>query len=251
MNKYSQGYLYIVKGEKYFREAENSAKSLKSVSPDAHVSVISDESIVSDVFDDVIIEKPTVNSEHWRESLMYKVENLWKSPYQKTLYVDADTYFLAECSELFKILDYYDICTAHSPNDDEIVELNGESIDGYFPYNTGVFLYRKSHANKILFDEWLKIYSTKIQKYHTDQIALMEALLKSTSRVYVLQNIYNARTPMYIGLMKRPVKIIHGRHPDIEDIAQKINVESINRCWDPKSKNIIYDKTRVVVGGKD
>ena len=251
MKNPSQGYVYIVKGEKFIKEAENSARSLKGADHNAHITVISDIDFESDVIDTVEIREPSFKSDKWRQSLLYKVENLSMFPYDRTFYVDADTYFVEDCSELFSLLEYYDICMAHSPNDDEVPVIEGERLEGYYPYNTGVFLYRNSKANRRLFSRWRNIFADNIDTYTTDQVALMEALLTSESKVYVLQNIYNARTPLYLGLMKKHVKVVHGRHKDMMSVVNVINEAAENRAWDPSSKKVLYQKGMNIVGGKN
>ena len=56
----------------------------------------------------------------------------------------------------------------------------------------------------------------------------MEALLQVDIKTYVLQSMYNARTPYPFNLIAKPVKIIHGRHNNYSNIAKKLNQNSQN-----------------------
>jgi len=234
-----EGYLYIANGEKYLNEAIISAKSLRKLDDKAHITLITNKKIKSVIFDKIVVKPENISS--WKEGLLYSVEHIYKeSPYEKTFFLDSDTYFCGNSRELFNILDYYDVCISHAPNDTSEVKLTNEKfLKGYLPYNTGVILFKKNDDNKKLFSNWYSIYRNKFQEYTMDQVAFMEALLYSKSRVYVLQNIYNARTPFYISLPNLSVKIIHGRCPNYEKIQSELNSVLSNRNWDPCIRRII------------
>jgi hypothetical protein len=239
----SEGYLYLAKGKKHIREAIASAKSLRRVDYKAHITLIADEGTESTIFDKVVIKSS--NNLSWKEGLLYKMKNIYnESPYEKTFFIDTDTFFCERCRELFDILDYYDVCISHAPIDAELVKLPEKDLAGYFPYNTGVILFRKNDNNKKLFFDCYNIFKKNYEKYRTDQVAFMHALLYSKSRVYVLQNIYNARIPFYISIMGKPVKIIHGRIPNYEKVKLKINSARGNRGWDPHNGNVYYKKIK-------
>lgn len=70
----------------------------------------------------------------------------------------------------------------------------------------------------------------------------MEALLHSESRIYVFQNIYNARTPYCISLPSLKVKLIHGRHDNYEKIRLELNSKIKNRVWIPKNQVVLFKK---------
>ncbi len=239
--------MYIAKGKDYCSEAEESAKRLRKVDGKAHITLVTDEkgNVTSGVFDNVVI-RPS-DTRGWYAGLFYKARYMYEcSPYKKTFFIDTDTYFCDSCRELFEILNFYDLCISHAPRDTEEVTLPGNrTLGGYYPYNSGVVLFRKSGENEKLFRNWHAIYKKKSGEYEKDQIALMEALLHSGSRVYVLQNIYNARTPFQISFVKKPVKIIHGKHGEFsgfEKICSIINASSCNRSWNPDKKKITVNR---------
>jgi hypothetical protein len=250
-----QGYLYVSTGRKYVDEAIRSAESLKGVSPYANITLVTDQEPLTKIFDTVIIDPIKVTN--WREGLAYKVKHIYRSsPYEKTFFVDSDTYFYENCESLFELLEYFDLCMALAHGDTCAARSNGKRIDACYPYNTGIMLYRKHEKNASLFDEWQSIYSSYLDNDHligkeSDQTALMEALLKSDSRVYVLPDIWNARTPCYLSL-HGSVKVVHGRHKDYEQLKKVINSSQRMRSWDPSKKRChYYDEPKIIVKLKE
>jgi hypothetical protein len=227
-----EGYLYIASGRRYVDEAVASAKSLRRVDEAASITLVTDKPMTSDVFDDVVIRPMEVDS--WKTGLAYKVCHMYDgSSYDRVFFVDTDTFFCGDCSEVFALLDYYDLCIADAPNDTSEVSLGNGALEGYYPYNTGVIVFRKNDVNRELFQRWFDTYQKKASRYPHDQGPLMEALLESRSRVYVLRNVYNARPNFHVSFMAGKVKLIHGRPEDFERVRRLLNATPVNRSWDP------------------
>lgn len=243
-----KGYLYIATGEKYIKEAIQSVQSLKKQNDKVHATLITDKHIKAHEFDDIIIQN-NVAREGWKEGLLFKVSGLLLTPYEKTFFVDTDTYFSDDCLELFELLDYYDLLIAHAPSDtSQIVIDNQEVFPGYYPYNTGVIVFNNNDAVKKLIKNWLTIYQEKFRIYRYDQTPFMESLLYSKVRVYVLQPVYNFRTPFLVPIPRSlKVKIFHGRVSDFESFQRKINYALVHRVWIPAARIIIYSNIRSVV----
>jgi lipopolysaccharide biosynthesis glycosyltransferase len=200
-----EGYLYIVCGEKgnYLKEAAISAISLKKVDSRAHITLIVDRHVTEPVFDQIIVKEIDKADLNWyKKRLRFKAQNIYNSPYERTIFLDTDTYFCDKCSELFGILDYYDICIAEEIW--AIVPLNNHNrmIEGCYAYNSGVLVFKKNEVNKELFSSYASIYEKEFMNPDMpgDQDAFSKALLTSKARVCVLPNIYNARTNYIIGL---------------------------------------------------
>jgi hypothetical protein len=240
-----EGYLYIATGENYINEAKTSVKSLRTHSPNAHVSLITDKKIIATEFDEIqILENDVENYFDWKAALIFKVEALLHSPYEKTFFVDTDTYFLDDCSELFQLLNFFDILIAHAPADSSQVVIDDHKINGYYPYNTGVIVFNRNQLVLKLFTDWLNIYKNKYHLYPTDQTAFMESLLINKVCLYVLQSIYNFRVPFFVSILPDlKVKIIHGRYPNFKLLDEKINSHLLQRCWNPEKGEILCKKS--------
>jgi hypothetical protein len=240
-----QGYLYIAGGNQtYMQEAVISAQSLRRVDPNAHITLITDKEAQSDIFNQIVI-RSRGDFSSWKSGLAYKVEHMYvDSPYEKTLFLDSDTYFYENCEAIFDLLDHYDIGVAGALVDQGILEVNGKVLTVYTPYNTGVIAYRKNACNEQLFKEWKAAYAHKLEAVKlgttrgNDQASFMEALLRVESRVYVFSNLWNARIPKCIAL-KGNVKIVHGRHDDYKALGAKLNATSEERFWNPHREKCI------------
>jgi len=238
-----RGYLYVATGEKYIEEALTSLRSLRKVTKSVHATLVTDEPIELPEFDMIkIVQLDNPNPEEWKSGILYKVLALQNSPYQETFFVDTDTYFCASCEELFRLLNYYDLLICHAPSDVSVVKVNNQYLEGYYPYNTGVIVYNKTAKIEKLFEDWLKMYQLKFKDYPHDQPAFMDALLFNPIKIYVLLPIYNFRTPHFVTLPPKNVKILHGRPKNFEALAQKINPVLEHGTWHPQKQTIFTRK---------
>jgi len=88
------GYLYVAsRYERYLTSAEYSAASLKNYHPNAHITLFTEERFYHDelhaTFDDVIIHDVPNDSRA-------KLWALSRTPYDRTLYIDADSVIMHE-----------------------------------------------------------------------------------------------------------------------------------------------------------
>lgn len=245
-NKYDQGYLYIATGESYIKEALVSIKSLRKLAPHIHATLITDKPLALSEFDEIKVFNPELgHKKGWKSAVLYQVFALSQTPYQKTFFIDSDTYFAESCEELFELLDYYDLLIAHAPADTSNVKLDDQTVEGYYPYNTGVIVYKKNKAVNGLLKDWFMIYRDKFDTYDLDQAPLMEALLHNPVHLYVLQPIYNFRLPLFVSLPGTKVKIFHGRATDFTQLEKIINSEETNRVWNPWTQKVISKSSLV------
>ncbi|MEM9982468.1 MAG: putative nucleotide-diphospho-sugar transferase, partial [Bacteroidota bacterium] len=176
---------------------------------------------------------PDLKKSNWRKGILFKVEGLKLSPYQKTFFVDTDTFFCHDCQELFKLLDYYDLLIGHDPVDQKLIYNGDTLLEGYTPYNTGIIVFSNNTACTNLLEKWLDVYKEKFEEYPHDQAPFMEALLYSQIKIYALQSIYNFRFRFIVNALPQEVKILHGRHAPFEEIANVLNSKLKQRVWIP------------------
>lgn len=237
----NDGYLYIATGDNFIIEAEQSAKSLKKVNKNAHITLITNERIKNPIFDLIKIypiqDKFQDNKHH--TPYYYKAKHLYfSSPYQKTFFLDTDTYFFKDCHHLFSLLKTFDLCAAPAPADAENI-LFGKELKPFTRINTGIILHQKSKSNDRLFKHWTDCYPKHIKQEIHDQAAFMEAFMATPCKYYPLPSVYNARTPFYIQLLGE-VHLIHGRDHDWGKLEKRINIVSSNRTWDPEAYQCHY-----------
>ena len=206
----SIGVIYIATGEKFIREACQSVVSLKAKMPNIPVTIFASEDLKNSNFDQVIvIEKPDYNH-------VDKIKYIYASPYDYTLFLDTDTYISADFSEIFTVLDKFDMGVAHAPlNMRGFVNGVPESFQ---QLNTGVILYKKSPPVEKFFAKWLELYKPP----NADQPTFREVLYNSKLRIVTLAPEYNCRFPFF-GVVSGTVKILHGRHKNLPLVAEKIN----------------------------
>src|SRR6266550_8544105 len=98
------GVIYVATGSpNYIDEACNSAYSCKEKMPEMHITIFSDQRINATCFDKFIILQSSHNG------YLDKIMAMQQSPYERTLFLDTDTYICSNFSELFGLLDKYDI----------------------------------------------------------------------------------------------------------------------------------------------
>ena len=239
----STGYLYVAIGEKHLRECRISLTSLRKHDSTAHVTLVTDKiSPTCDLFDNVIVQ-----TEETHRPYLYKIRGVQATPYEYTLFVDTDTYFCANCQELFNLLQYYDVAVAPCPNDNSAVfDEQNQIVEGYYPYNTGIIAYKKKGGTDLFLEKWADAYIRHFDKYIHDQPPFVEALLYCDVKLYVMSTIYNARTPypsMFIG---KRVKIIHGRHRNYPRIERILNRKHLhNRVWYPRLQWVLHQQTTI------
>lgn len=236
----SRGVIYVATGKTFIKEACESAASLKEKMPDLPITIFCNQDLQSDYFEQIVIIKEPQNSS------MDKICQMYNSPYDYTLYLDTDTYICDDISELFTLLDRFDIAATHAPiriapkdfrtwQDTEI-----KGVPESFPeFNTGVILFKKSTSVEKFFSDWLTFYKKYLEKQKQltepvvrDQPTFREGVYKSDLRIATLTPEYNCRFvfPVFIN---RKVKIMHGRHPNLPALARFINKKTGNRVFVP------------------
>ncbi len=202
----SVGIVYVATGETYRRECRISAESVKVQMPNIPITVFSDAAIHSEHIDhNAIIPNPRGDGSH------DVISCLGKSPYERTIYLDTDIYLDADISEVFQMLDRFDLCLVMDPSHVRSRESPlGIVPDGVPEYNTGFIAYRQTKAVEDLLVGWLRLF-----EYHSDTIvdqpSFRTALYLSTVEMLVLPPQYNCLYSHYPGYLYGRVKVFHGR----------------------------------------
>lgn len=194
-----EGYIYIVsnnvngnKNINYIKEAIYSAKSLRKVDPEAKICLFTDKEIDNELDNNIFNEIKIVDM-----SLRCKQKYLKDSPYDRTIYLDSDTYVNHNVNDIFKILDKYEIVGCNDYSRKRVFEKIPEYME--IPYsfseiNGGIIAYRKSKVLLNFLDLW-DIFYKKYEKVTIwDQPSLRIALWRSKVKLYILPNEYNRRS---------------------------------------------------------
>jgi hypothetical protein len=96
----SRGAVYIITQDpRYVELLLTSAASLKKAMPDLPITVFSQFAVDSPFFERVVPVEPT------QDGFYDKSRLIQNSPYERTLFIDADTYVVEHIHELFELLD--------------------------------------------------------------------------------------------------------------------------------------------------
>lgn len=185
-----RGIIYIASGAPYVRDAERSARSAKKQHPDLPIALFSDVPTSEPAIDMWFkVEDP-----HRRSKLDY----LAKSPFARTLYLDADTRVIDSITEPFGLLDRYDLAGCHVENRHPVssatARLTDAKVDPAFTgFNGGVLYYRLNDRMRVFLARWAEGYKAENAKF--DQPILRRLMWEMPEiGVVAIPPEYNVRT---------------------------------------------------------
>jgi hypothetical protein len=224
----SNGAIYIVtQDERYVELLRISAERLKKVMPGLPITVFSQFPISGGCFDKVI------QVEGSSDGFYDKTKLIRESPYERTIFVDADIYVAEPFPELFALLDKFDCAATHEEylDTDWFQRYPRPEIPVSFPeFNTGILLFKRSAAMDRVLVKWEELYKRFIDQNPklaiNDQPFFREAVYESDVRMATLTREYNCKFRGQ-GYLAGPVKIFHGHVDlkfDLEQIGKAIAV---------------------------
>jgi len=226
------GFVYIASGDRYLREAAESAAQLRRTNPGARVCLIADRRGEAAFWDDFVpLPDPAFS---FRDKLALRL-----CPYARFVYLDTDTHPLGDLSEIFALLEHFDFA-GH-----QLFEGHDSPIPGVpdaFPeFQGGVLAFRRSAALTAFFARWLELYDAfrapgrpdrKAYANLTDQKSLRLALYESSLRLAVLGPEYDF-TPSHVNFACAGVRLLHSRGDDPARFERRINARLGNRIYHP------------------
>lgn len=223
----SKGVLYIASGNQYVSEAEYSAESVRKQMPELEIAIATDHSNINrDLFDHIV----DLSNKYPNSGVSTITPEL--SPFDRTLFLDTDTYVAEPVYELFDILNEHEIAVTQSPG-----RLSVPNVpDPWVEYNTGVISYKSTEKTKEFFRTWARIHEALIESegITRNQPSFAKSLYSTGIDYFVLPREYNCRVPR-LGYVANEAKIIHGRYSiDLGKIAEKLNNKTGPRIYWPK-----------------
>ena len=222
----SKGIIFIAIGEKWRNEAILAATKVKRFMPEIPITVFTDQFFNSPVFDDVQVAEPCLNP------LLTKTLWMSQSPYEHTLFLDTDIHLCDNIDDIFMLLDRFDLAVPHAP-----YRLSGmglsiplpdfltSDVPPSFPgMNTGMILFKRSEKVLSFLNNWgeyhLKLCA--IAPKAPNQPAFRTALYRSDLCFAIIPEEYHCRF-IYPFKVCGKVKALHGRHPDMDLVVERIN----------------------------
>jgi hypothetical protein len=222
------GAIYIItQDRRYLDLVKTSAESLKRAMPGLPITAFS-QFPVEGPFDQVILIAGTESVTQrmpgdigfgtlkTADGFYDKARLMLQSPYQRTIFLDADIYVAEPFPELFTLLDHFD-CAA---NHEEYVDTDWfhrypcPEVPASFPeFNTGVMVYRRSAEMDRVFQLWCDLYRAYREQHPdlpvNDQPFFRQAIYSSNARIATLTREYNCKFRGQ-GYLNGPVKLLHG-----------------------------------------
>jgi hypothetical protein len=201
------GVIYYATGTKFVKQALLSAESLKQHN-NLPVTVYSDKEIESPYVDNVVTITPS-------EYPFYDRINYFKrTPYDKTLYIDTDTYIAGDLTPIFELLDRFEVTAAFNESRDTVAaHTKFKTVDLDVPeafpeYQCGVIGYQNTTAVDELFDDWQARYKPYRDEHVLDQPHFREALYNNRIVLGTLPTEYNVLVN-FSGYLHSSAKLLH------------------------------------------
>lgn len=211
-------------GEKYVREAAESASSVRQCGGVYPICLITDNQPVVGEWDDVVfLEEP---ARSFRDKL-----KMSQAPYEQVLFLDTDTRVLAPLDDVFQVLEEFDIAVHQTPFG-TWYDLPG--VPKSFPeFNTGVIAFRKSGGTGAFFEAWNEWFD-KLGRFPVseDQVSFRKAIYHSDVRYAWLPAEYNIM-PYMPSRVAEKLTIAHGRG-GLDRMIREMNESSGDRAWVPR-----------------
>ena len=155
-----------------------------------------------------------------------KIANMRRSPFERTLYLDSDTYVVDEIVHVLELLEHYDLAAAFASGYRGLADPGVPK--SFHEFNTGVLAWRRSSRTEEFMAAWQATYETWLREEpfpgarmasrtrRADQPAFRHCAWEHALSVFVLTPEYNFRPDFPEKIVDR-VRVIHGEHPAIGD----------------------------------
>lgn len=179
-----EGFVFAASGERYTTLARRAARTLMGVMPDVQIDLFTDQSLTDPIFAEI---HPLD-----RRTLRPKMEALRRSRFHKTIYLDCDVLAVADVSDIFAMLDRFDLVAAHENHRNGKVALYtvpGTPPNAFPQINSGVMGIRKSPETAAFLTKWED--GVLAQSFKFDQPLLRKLLWEADLRHHILPMDYN------------------------------------------------------------
>lgn len=177
-----RGFIYATTGENYTILARRAARNLRAVMPDAVIDLYTDQQISDPVFDCI----------HQTSDSFFrpKIEAMQRSRFARTVYLDADTIVVADISDLFPLLDRFDLAATHALHRGRPMGDRELTVPAAFPqFNSGLVVLRRSEATQMFLSRWgVEMRATGAG---ADQPSMRRLLFNGNLRIATLPPEYN------------------------------------------------------------
>ena len=181
-------FVYVATGEKYLREAAQSALSCRRCVPGCRTILVTPDASPPDGFDEVVAFGSGI-----RDPFELKIAGIEAVSFPRFVFLDTDTYLLGDISDIDDLLDRFDLAAAQAPSSPPIQHLAEsavflENAPACFPeFNTGVIAFRRSADVGRMLAAWLALHKQHARQQPPprtqDQASFREVVFTSGLRV--------------------------------------------------------------------
>ena len=233
----SEGIVYSCTGESYVAEALRSARS--SLRHNALPHLLFASTAVEERVEGLSVARFEPSGNPYVD----KIANIRRSPFERTIYLDTDTFVAGEIAHVLRLLDHYDIAVAFAPAYRGLID--PEVPQAFYEFNTGVLAWRASERVSAFMRSWQETYVAWLtdepfvgagkasRSRRADQPAFRRCAWQHGLRLFVLAPEYNFRLGFPTTVVER-VRLIHGEHHDYEALAGQLNSRRLPRTWPPE-----------------
>jgi hypothetical protein len=223
-----RGFLYLAWGHQYLSEAVASSIQLRlhNDEPICLVTNVAPDASVAHHFDRIIIDN--LKGDYSDKVLIRR------TPFERTIFLDTDIFCCQPLTELFDVLDVFDIAVSFTEGG------NHYSIPGvpslFHEPSAGLIAWRQSDIIELFFDSWAFWYE-QIERQMVawgawDQRSLRAALYFTNLRICPIPDRYQFYT-YRPNIVEGEVAAIHGRALTMS-LAKNVNQTKLLRIWIPR-----------------
>ncbi|MFB6294993.1 MAG: hypothetical protein ABEI97_04490 [Candidatus Nanohaloarchaea archaeon] len=232
------GFLIVATGDEFVEQAELAAKRVKQVT-DYPVALISDRDPGAECFDSVIpIEDPV-------HGFGDKPYNIHRTPFDRTILIDADFYVSERTTELFRLLDDAEMaaCLDERNMDREETRELFDDVPLAFPEcNTGLIAFRNTDTVQALFEQWRDLYSPD---HVNDQKSFLAALYRSDVDFTAISGHYNVIASNHVRGTVHGIHDIWNEVHTLERVEQRFEKYNKER-W---SRFLVRNTATIIAAG--
>lgn len=220
------GILYIAIGERWCQEASAAAAIVKKYMPHLPITLFADRIWQAPAIDQVQVMTTSPNP------LLTRTRWMGQSPYERTLFLDTDITLCDTIEDLFWLLDRFDLAVPHAPYRlanmglaAPLPDFLSAGVPACFPgLNAGMILFKRSPQVSTFFTSWADYHERHcgFTPKAPAQPAFRTALYRSELRFAIVPEEYHCRF-IYPFKVSDKVKVLHGRHPNLESVMQRLN----------------------------
>lgn len=212
------GFLLIANGDEYLKQASLAARRVKQVT-DYPVGIVTDQKVDDECFDKVI------RDENPAYSFWDKPRNIARTPFERTIYIDADFYVSQRTTELFELLDKTEMVMCldeRTVEREETREIFDNRVPLAFPeFNTGLIAYNRDRISSFA-ERWKELYGST---HEPDQYSFLAAVYDTEVDYTAVSKNYNVIPPNYVR------GEVHGIHDIWNDCSTLEEVEQWFETW--------------------